>query len=333
MSETHAEPDAPAVTVPKGGKTPAGKLRRVRMIQDDDPSSIMVKGIRRRLFFVSGHPRSGTTWLGAVLKRHPRVFCDGEFSFQLLKNGFDAFRGKPSKRGAREPVNSLAERCFQDTIRLVLSTCVPRKPEAEWFGDRTPRRLVVMLPGAMHFVIYRDGRDVMVSAALMYINGEWGPYADHKHDKQLATARARFAEDPEFFKQNPGQLLACEGFVRQMAKRWAWQVMQDRRVAAKIRAGELPARVHEVHYERLHADPEAERARMYEFLGLDPCEAEPLTAESRTLPGLGQDDHTSDKRKGEVGDWRHYFTASATKWFDEEAGHAMRALGYADGDA
>ncbi len=306
----------------------------LRMVQEGAaPSTISSYGRTRKLFFVSGHPRSGTTWLGAVLMRHPRVFCDGEFNFQLLRNGFDSFQSVPSHRATREPVHTAAELCFQDTVRICLGACANTKPDAEWVGDRTPRRLLVMLPGASHIVIVRDGRDVTVSAAFMYLHGGFGAYTDCENEPELVRTRERFLTDAEHFKKQPEALLACEPFVRAIAKRWAWQVAHDRRVAEQIRAGELDARVHEVRYERLHAEPEAERERMYTFLGLDPSEALPLTAESRTLPGLKQDDHHSDKRKGEVGDWQHYFTPQARRWFTAQAGQELIAHGYAHSDS
>ena len=30
-------------------------------------------------FFVRGHPRSGTNWIGALLNLHPQINCWGEF--------------------------------------------------------------------------------------------------------------------------------------------------------------------------------------------------------------------------------------------------------------
>ncbi|MBK7403917.1 MAG: hypothetical protein IPJ41_04610 [Phycisphaerales bacterium] len=95
-----------------------------------------------------GALRSGTTRAAAVLARHPRVFVDGEFHFHNLRLGFDAFQRQPWHRATRDPVHSTAEACFQDTIRQCIGASAFQKPGADWVGDRTPRLLEVLLPGA-----------------------------------------------------------------------------------------------------------------------------------------------------------------------------------------
>ncbi|MBK7403916.1 MAG: sulfotransferase domain-containing protein [Phycisphaerales bacterium] len=150
-------------------------------------------------------------------------------------------------------------------------------------------------------------------------------------DQALVRLRERFLADPEHFKKHPHELLQSELLVRTVARQWAEQASHDLRTMEQIRAGVIDASAIMVRYEHLHADPDGERAKMYRFLGLDPSEAEPLTSESGTKPGLQSDDHRSDKRKGVVGDWTNYFTESATRWFKEETGETLVALGYEAG--
>lgn len=307
-----------------------GDTRALRMIRSSDSNTIWAFGRMRKLYFVTGHIRSGTTWAAAVLMRHPRIFCDGEFHFQQLRKGFEAFRQKPFHRARRDPVATTAESCFQDSIRLCLGACAHQRPDAEWVGDRTPRRLEVLLPGAPHIVVVRDGRDVAVSVAIMEMNTDGALVARFHSDPGLAKARAGFQENADFFKENPTELFTCEPFVRTIARRWADQAMHDVGVAAQIETGEIDATVHFAYYERLHTDPETEREKMYRFLGVDPAEADPLTAESGTRPGLATDNHRSDKRKGVIGDWKNYFTDEAKRWFKDEAGEALVALRYED---
>lgn len=294
-------------------------------------NSVWSFGKLRRLFFVTGHARSGTTWAAAVLARHPRAFVDGEFHFQQLRQGFDSFQRHPWHRATRDPVHTAAECCFQDTIRLCIGACAHQKLEADWIGDRTPRYLEVLLPGSPHFVIVRDGRDVVVSLSIMEINQGGGLFNQFAKEEKLWRARERFLAEPDFFKKNPGELLRCEPFVRCLARRWGEQAAHDVRMADRIRAGEIDATVLIVRYEALHLDPEGEREKMYRFLGVDPAEAEPLTAESGTKPGLQTENHRSDKRKGAVGDWMNYFTDDAKRWFKEEAGEALVSLEYESG--
>lgn len=310
-----------------------GDQRNLREITGEDRYSIWAFGRLRKLFFITGHPRSGTTWAAAVLARHPRVFCDGEFHLQTIRQGFDAMQRQPWHRVGRDPVHTTAEACFQDTVRLAMGACANKAGDAEWVGDRTPRPLRVLLPGAPHLVILRDGRDVAVSRAIMGMNHAGPAVAAARDNPAFQKTLARFREDPDYFKTHPDQLLASEPFVRNIARHWASFVMRDFDSLDRIQAGEIDATAHLMRYEQLHADPQTARAEMYRFLGLDPDEAEPLTADSRTMPGLGgQDDHRSDKRKGAVGDWRTYFTDNAKTWFKDEAQAALSRAGYEETD-
>jgi hypothetical protein len=67
---------------------------------------------------------------------------------------------------------------------------------------------------------------------------------------------------------------------------------------------------------------------MYEHLGVDPQDAWPITAESRTAPGFGREDRASFYRKGEVGDWKNFASDPFRQWVKEEAGELLVELGY-----
>ena len=306
--------------------------RRLRILREGPPNTVWAYGMRRNIFFVTGHARSGTTWAASILMRHPLVFADGEYHFHQLRRGFDLFQSQPHHRASREPVHSTAEECFQDTIRLSIAAAAHQRPGALWVGDRTPRPLEVLLPGTPHFVIIRDGRDVTVSLSIMEIHQGGGLFNQCQDDPKLVAVREQFLKDPEFFKNNPHELLVSERLVRTIAGRWARQAAHDVKTVNRIHAGEIDATARIVFYEHLHTDPEGERLAMYEMLGVDPAAAEPLTAESGTKPGLQTDNHTSDKRKGIVGDWMNYFTDEAKGWFKDEAGEVMLELNYESDD-
>lgn len=305
-----------------------GDTRELRILREGQKNTVWAFGRVRKLFFVTGHARSGTNWLAALLMRHPSIYVDGEYYFQELKRGFDAFRHEAYHRAIREPVRTVAESCFQDTVRLCIAACAIHHPDAEWVGDRTPRPLEVFLPGAPHFVIVRDGRDVLVSLSILEIAGGGPVYQEFAHCPVLRQLREEFVKDKEFFKKNPDRLLTSEPFTRAISRRWATQMRRDNDVIQRIHAGDLDATVFSVTYEELHADPERHRARMYQFLGLDPAKALPLTVESETLPGLRGDNHSSDRRKGVVGDWHIYFTDAVRAWFKQEAGTELIRAGY-----
>lgn len=318
----------PEVTHPALSALDLGDKRELRIVREGERNSVWAFGRVRKLFFVTGHARSGTNWLAALLMRHPSIHVDGEYYFQELKRGFDAFRHEPYHRAIREPVRTVAESCFQDTVRLCIAACAINFPDAQWVGDRTPRPLEVFLPGAPHFVITRDGRDVLVSLSILEIAVAGPVFQRFAHCPVLTQLRQEFLSDKELFKKHPERLLTSEPFTRAIARYWADQVRHDHDTIEKIRRGDIDATVFSITYEELHADPEPHRSRMYQFLGLDPAGALPLTVESETLPGFRAENHASDRRKGAVGDWHIYFTDTAKAWFKAEAGEALIRAGY-----
>ena len=67
---------------------------------------------------------------------------------------------------------------------------------------------------------------------------------------------------------------------------------------------------------------------MYAFLGVDPADAEVVSKESRTSAGFDREDAESFYRAGRVGDWKDWMDDAAMAWFEDEAGEALRTLGY-----
>jgi hypothetical protein len=125
--------------------------------------------------------------------------------------------------------------------------------------------------------------------------------------------------------ESPG-LLGVEAWVRYHARRWAEQTGDDAAAIETARRSGTP--VLTVRYEDLHANTEGWRRRMYEFLGVSPGEAAPLSVKTRTAPGFPTEDRTSFYRKGQVGDWKNFATTEFRRWFKEEAGEVLLAHGY-----
>ncbi len=279
-----------------------------------------------RLFFLCGHPKSGTNWVGAILNLHPEMLCRGEFRFEALRGAFDRMERHWWHVAHDEPVRVEAERCFRETVCRIMLAVAPMNPHAEWVGDRTPRRFESYIPGAPTVYVQRDPRDVLVSWTHQEIR-EAGPnFGVEPHRTNMAPLRESFLADASYFVSHPERLLSSEPWVRFAARRYAAHVSKDREALA--RAGGPGAPVHIVRYERLHADFEKERAALYRFFGLDPARARPADRATRTLPGFEGEDPTSFFRKGEAGDWRRYFTDHAKRWFKDEAGELLIELEY-----
>ncbi|MEZ6235051.1 MAG: sulfotransferase [Phycisphaerales bacterium] len=291
-----------------------------------------------RLFFVTGHPRSGTHWLGSLLNLHPAIYTDGEFFFDALHEGFGRLSAwKWLAVGGDAGHAALRDACFEDSVRRLLVAVAPRKAGATHIADRTPRLLKVLLPGAAHIVALRDGRDVLVSWTFhqLRVGGRMlERFCDGARGGQrprgagMRAVRDAFAADPDAFEHQPGLLLSDERWVRAVARQWAEHVRHDAAAAAAMDAGTIDARALVVRYEDVHADPSGQAARMAGFLGLDPALMAPVSDDSGTAPGgLGRDPR-SFFRSGRVGDWQRYFTPEAGRWFEEEAGETLREAGY-----
>lgn len=297
----------------------------------------------RQVFFINGHPRSGTNWLGALMNLHPEVTCTGEFTFHDLFHATQSMVTQPGRAASREPARSIVLNNYAQTVRR----CVLSNPGqySGWqgegatittrFGDHTPRRLRVLLPDASYIVLFRDGRDVLVSWT-------YNALARKEHWVVPAPVRPLFDQQLERFTSatladNAGEqhraaaeLLGCEAWVRHVARQWASHVRDDLDGTARIRSGELPGKVTAIRYEDLHADTDAVRGDLYRFLGVDPKNARPVGSGTNTLPGFQgrSEDPRSHYRRGRVGDWREKLTERAAGWVASEAGTELATLGY-----
>jgi hypothetical protein len=275
------------------------------------------EGKSYKLFFLRGHMRSGTNWVGALLNLHPRVYCKGEYHFERLAEPFETWARYHEHRETGADVVAASRECLQDTVRRCLAARIPTKPDADWQGDRTPHVIDRLLPGAPTVYVLRDGRDVVVSRLFHTIR------AGHVPGPGGINARGRF-RDAEHYAEHPTELLADEEITRFMARSWAESVARD---AGAIRGEQDDVLL--VRYESLRAEPETGRGEMYRFFGLDPAQAEPLNEKDKTTPGFDRgEDASSFYRAGVAGGWRKYFTPDATRWFKEEAHDALTLGGY-----
>lgn len=286
---------------------------------------------RYKFFFVCGHGRSGTTWTEKVLDLHPRINCKGEFHLEVVRHGFDTFTNRPWHLAHTEPMRSLAEECFRDTVRRCMLSVAEQKPDAEWIGDRTPRPLRPLLPGCPHVLVVRDGRDVAVSYTIHQLKTNGLDLRTEPFKGIMAPLQEALNDDPNYFRNNPGQLFADESWTRHVARKWARRCRNDLEALGKFESGALDGRAMLLKYEALRLETEHERARLYRFLNLDPEEAAPLSAENETAPGFEKENPAGKSRKGIVGDWKNYASNRFSRIFKEEAGEMLITLGYEEG--
>lgn len=308
----------------------ARRVVRVFAGEDQGPPDL---DTGQRLFFLRGHPRSGTNWIGAILNLHPEIFCTGEFQFEQTAAVVHRLLSSPWQICATDPVREALTGSYADLVRrCMIAGCATQRPEARWLGDRSPTPLMDLVPDARYIWLLRDGRDVLVSWTFHQLTKgreviEWS-IPSHVAGWLLETTE-RFRENPAMFEQRPELLLEDEGWVRFTAEGWARRYEADSAAIRELQGAGSDDPVLPVRYEQVHADPEGERSRMYRFLGLDPARAEPISAESKTTPGASDPNPTEFLRKGVVGDWQNYFTDRARAWFHEVAGESLIRAGYA----
>ena len=277
----------------------------------------------KKLFFVMGSIRSGTTWLQLVLDGHPEIACRGEGHFTSFlapdlgravnrynklidgknKDIFNEITGFPLLR--REHVLFL----LASAIGLQMAQYADGK-SIRVIGEKTPDNiqglavLHEMFPEARFIQIIRDGRDAAASG--------WF------HNLRVS---------PEWTRKEFGTL---PRFVGKFARKWV-QVIGAGRAFEKHH----PAQYAEIKYEELHQDTAAGVMRLLEFLEVDTSEkavAQCCAAGDfkKLAAGRepGKENRKSHFRKGAIGDWRNHFDAEATKAFERHAGQLLRQLDY-----
>ena len=284
----------------------------------------MFSKMDKQFFCIRGYMKSGTNWLGSLLSSHEEVDCVGEFHWQQIV--------APANRAIRKlPIYSQDDGSQAEQLRAGLENLTKQlllsgaHPKATLIGDRTPHTIEpVVIRGAKHICIVRDGRDVLVSRAFHLYNN---PDSHRLFERfpELELLRQKFASDPWYFKNHPDDLLGHEAMVRESARWWRDHQQSDREACEKY--PNLP--VLKVRYEDLHADVQAERHKLFEFLGVNPRRCAQISGHLKA--GFKEERPNEFLRKGSVGDWENYFTDQTRRWYKEEAGEELRLQGYVTG--
>ncbi len=285
-----------------------------------------------RYFFILGFGKSGTNWVGSLFNLHHTVQSEGEYNLHGFDDALARFTGEGGGRlGGVEPYRSIAQDEVKRLYERVLTAMLDQKPQATHLGDRTPRPLQQILPGAPIIWVTRDPRDVIVSYTYHYLR--LNPAAseviwpDRVRELFAPFAAQYNTNPPESCFETASALLRQEQWVGFVANRWAVQTEADLAAYEHLKTSEPILRVR---YEDLHLDTEAGRRAMYEHIGVDPADAEPIASTSGTAPGFSREDPTSFYRKGAVGDWAKYDTPVFRKKFEQQAGEVARKAGYGD---
>jgi len=118
--------------------------------------------MEKKFFCIRGYMKSGTNWLGSLLSSHMDIDCVGEFHWQEHIAPFNrAIRTLPIYQADPDLGRELRNEAEDLVKRMMVSKAYP---EAKLIGDRNPHTIEpIVLRGAPHICIVRDGRDVLVS--------------------------------------------------------------------------------------------------------------------------------------------------------------------------
>lgn len=280
----------------------------------------MIEG--KQFFAIRGNMKSGTNWICRLLNLHPQISCQGEFHWeritsQLIRT-YHQSRNLKNQEGLLDSTWACLDRFIKESMVLACD------PDAIWIGDRTPSYIEPsIIIGARVFDLVRDGRDILVSSAYHFFNNP-DVFPNFTSTDDLKERLDCFQTNPNFFLENPHELLASTELVRDISLHWANTVQTNRKTIRDH--SEMVAM--EIRYEDVHRDTESMRRKMYAFLDVDPEMAAPLAI--NTTPGFRKERPDQFLRKGAVGDWKNYITRTAKEVFNEVAGQTLIDTGYVD---
>lgn len=284
-----------------------------------------MENVEKEVVFLRGFPRSGTNWMCNLLNLHPEISCKGEFHLQYFLNVMKNYLASPLGQGGcivQKGKTNIIEQNLQKFIeQCIIDFCEDKSIVV----DRTPIGLTnLLIEDRKYIIISRDGRDAILSWFYLMLKSKndvvLKKYPEMRKNAELLES------NPLYFEDNPYELLDCEEFFRMRAKAWNQRIMSDKRICKQADKGIINIDYLWLRYEDVHRDTEGQRMILYKFLGLNPDNANELN--EITSPGFKKHNPMSHFRKGKIEQWKDYFNDKYDKWFMEEAGQAMRILGY-----
>jgi sulfotransferase family protein len=290
----------------------------------------------RRLVWLLGSPRSGSTWLLRLLGEHDAVIpynepligwflgpftCDlpGMQPGELDRSTFTMRRAQGSAR--YQFFNDEFEHVWRPDLRRMLKHRLLAHAQRYPAGEQLSRSLMVIkepngsqsadvimraLPRSRFLFLLRDGRDVVDSELASNLKGSW-------ISRMFAGSTGIEAEERR-------------KFVEQSAYKWLWrtEVVQE---AYAAHTGPK----HLVRYEDLIRDPEPHLRGIYDWLGLELSDTElAATIERHAFEEMREEDRGEGQfsRAAKPGYWRESLSEDEQAVLHAVIGPKLRELGY-----
>ena len=304
-------------------------------IEDLDISSLPIP---QEVYFVVGHPKSGTTWLSLLLNNHPNIACLHEGHFFYRNDGFLSFYDALTNS---DLLNHWMDRNYNHWVhdkeyelKVITKLAVQFYLQRECLvsgksivGDKSPSYMLKpiydLFPQARIIHIIRDGRDVAVSMA----------YHRSKEDERWMTYEmSRRLDDEIKNSQITGrQICLPEDYLIRIANTWVSEVSTCRREGRQFFGNQYL----EIRYEELNDKPEDVLKVVFNFLGASdsPKDISDCNKNSdfKILSGgrkKGEENVHSFFRKGISGDWKNVFRESDIEIYSRIAKDLIVELGY-----
>jgi hypothetical protein len=273
-------------------------------------------------FFITGVPKSGTTWMQMLLNTHKNIFCRPEDQFSVIRNNlpnllksYNDILDRVNKRTAQQKEvfhynQDDALSCFKFLVtRALLKHQASGQPV---IAAGTKDNAIInqaglykqLFPEAKFICILRNPKDIAISS--------WF------HNLRVET---------NFHERSGGDLA-----------KWAQKVATNWNTSILNLSGEFKGADEQliwVRYEDLLSDPISTMAAVFTFIGVqtDRTEVERVIDKNRfdkLAQGrkAGKEDRTSFFRKGVSGDYKNHLTPEIWKEVTREAHEVMRELLY-----
>lgn len=281
--------------------------------------------LEKNVVWMFGAPRTGSSWLLAMLASNRRVVPVDEPMIGVhLEPMITELIGLPAgdfatnelgmprwRRGSAYFFASAHRDTWgPDVRRMILrrtdaelkATAHGRKPLAvikEPNGTQAAELLLGLLPGSRMIFLVRDGRDALDSELAAATTGGWAARIVNSGVKDRS------------------------GFLRDRANVWAWRTAAAQRAYATV----APWRRYQVRYEDLLADPMTALNDLGEWLGLDGADWQDAV-EAHAFSKVAGRGATEFVRSASPGAWRQSFSSDEQDLVNELIGPQLEALGY-----